>query len=104
MSVLDFDVVYVEWDENGLPREGTVVVAVVGRSQWTSAFPTRLSPEPMRTAIALDVGGLLLALALAWLLFLVAMRTMFRPVLDRLRRMNRSTRPGRGHSWHFGVR
>jgi deazaflavin-dependent oxidoreductase (nitroreductase family) len=39
---------------------------------------------------ALVVGGLILALAGCWVLFAVAMRTKFRPVLDQVRRMNRA--------------
>jgi deazaflavin-dependent oxidoreductase (nitroreductase family) len=44
----------------------------------------------MGRASALVVGGLILALAGCWVLFVVAMRTKFRPVLDRVRRMNRA--------------
>jgi deazaflavin-dependent oxidoreductase (nitroreductase family) len=44
----------------------------------------------MSTAIAVVVGGVILTLALAWLLFVVAMRVKFRPVQDRVRRMNRA--------------
>jgi deazaflavin-dependent oxidoreductase (nitroreductase family) len=41
-------------------------------------------------AIALVAGGLILAVAACWVLFVVSMRTKFRPVFDAVRRMNRS--------------
>lgn len=44
----------------------------------------------MARAAGLVVGGLLLAGAACWMLFALAMRTKFRPVQDRIRRMNRA--------------
>jgi deazaflavin-dependent oxidoreductase (nitroreductase family) len=44
----------------------------------------------MLRASALVIGGLLVAGAGCWVVFVVAMRTNFRPVLDRVRRLNRA--------------
>jgi hypothetical protein len=41
-------------------------------------------------ATAFVIGGLVLALAACWVLFVVAMRTKFPAGYDRVRRMNRA--------------